>query len=415
MHRLLALPGRLLRRPRLLGGLLAGLAALAVAGAVLGRQLWARHHLQAARQALERYHAAEAQHHLDICRRVWPDDPETLLLCARTARAADDLVEADRLLKAYGDLPGQDPEARAFELALLQAAAGNVDLAAEPLRRLLEKGDLRFPAILEALVTGYLRTYRQREVLFYLQTWLGRQPDNPRALFLRGHAFQRVHDYARAADDYARVLSLDPEQSEARGLLAGCLLEQDRYAEAAAVLESLRLQRPNDPGVLVPLALARNGLGQAAEAARLLDEQLARQPQSLPALRSRGKVALDQGQLAQAETWLRRAVAVGPHDHKANFLLHQCLVRQGRTDEARALKAKLDPLEADLARATEIENRLMPFHPTDKALHYELGVIFLRTGQEEKGVRWLESALRLDPHYADARRRLEQYHRDHGG
>lgn len=52
---------------------------------------------------------------------------------------------------------------------------------------------------------------------------------------------------------------------------------------------------------------------------------------------------------------------------------------------------------------------LLAAHPTDPALHCTLGQILWRGGQREEGIRWLQSALQLDPRYAPARQALEEY------
>src|SRR5437868_7917293 len=43
-------------------------------------QLQAWHHLRAARLEIQRYHTPQALRHLEVCQRVWPDDPEVLLV-----------------------------------------------------------------------------------------------------------------------------------------------------------------------------------------------------------------------------------------------------------------------------------------------------------------------------------------------
>ena len=59
------------RHPRLVAGALIVLAAfLGWEGYQGGRYLWARAHLQAARQALEQHAWADAQKHLEVCLRM---------------------------------------------------------------------------------------------------------------------------------------------------------------------------------------------------------------------------------------------------------------------------------------------------------------------------------------------------------
>ena len=404
----------LVRRPRRLALVLGALAVLALGGFWGGRQYSAWRHFRAAEDALQRYHAAEARSHLQACLECWPRDPATHLLAARAARQAGDLEESYRYLREYDDLPGRDAEARALELVLLRAASGGVDAVEEHLQSLVEKGHPQSNLILEALATGYLRMYRQREALLCIALWLQRQPDSTQALYLRGQVAQRVHDYRRAAKDFGRVVELDPDRDDARLRLVQCLLEKGEHAAALAHLEILRARRPDDPEVLSRIAYVDNALGRPEEAAGILDSVLAEHPGYVPALRGRGEVALQTGRPAEAEGWLRRAVAATPYDRQAGIALEQCLKRLGKTAEAEAVSDRRKQLERDLLRVNEISTRLMPAAPRDPALHGELGTILLRIGHEEMGERWLLSALTLDPSCAAAHRALAEHYRAHG-
>jgi len=63
-------------------------------------------------------------------------------------------------------------------------------------------------------------------------------------------------------------------------------------------------------------------------------------------------------------------------------------------------------LDADLARLNAVRNEVLK-RPDDAALRCEGGVLFLRNGEREEGLRWLQLALRLDPNYEPARAALK--------
>src|SRR5947209_2756321 len=75
--------------------------------------------------------------------------------------------------------------AGSFEQLLLSAERA-VGQAEGVCRRRVEQDDPDAPLILEALARGYLRQYRLGEARFCLDVWLGKQPDNPQALCLKG-------------------------------------------------------------------------------------------------------------------------------------------------------------------------------------------------------------------------------------
>jgi uncharacterized protein HemY len=66
-------------------------------------------------------------------------------------------------------------------------------------------------------------------------------------------------------------------------------------------------------------------------------------------------------------------------------------------------------VETDRARLAEIAAQKMTRTPNDPNLHYELGVIYLRNGKPESGLRWLYSALRLDPAHQSSHQALSDY------
>jgi predicted Zn-dependent protease len=387
-------------------------AALAVLAAglagVAGAHLWAWHHYRAARAALEGHRVPEAQRHLQQCLRVWPTSGSAHLLAARADRLAGDFDGAERHRQRAEELRAEH-DATVLEWALLRAQIGDVDEVEKFLRERVDRGDPDSPAILEALTEGYLRMYRVVQAMACLERWLRLRPDDPQALFCRGRAWQRVHAYPKAADDFRRVVDLEPGHDEARLLLANALLESGRFEEGTAELEFLHQRQPDNPEVLVRLAFGRNNLGHPEEAGALLDALLAEHPGYGPALTAQGQLALQAGRHAEAERWLRQALAVTPYDRQAHFLLCQCLQQSGQEAEARAEQARLKHIETSIERLFDLSNRQMSQHPHDPALHYEIGTLLIGLGQEELGVRWFHSALKEDPHYAPAQAALARY------
>src|SRR5262249_11164211 len=159
-----------------------------------------------------------------------------------------------------------------------------------------------------------VRTYRILDAVACLDAWLGRLPDDPQALFLRGNAWRQAGAVQKAVPDYRRAVELDPERDDARWWLAVGLQEIGRYDRALPHLEPLLRQRPGDADVLVLMARCLNGLDRTEEARHTLAAVLADHPDNGLALRTQGQIALQAGQPAEAESRLRQAVALLPND-----------------------------------------------------------------------------------------------------
>jgi tetratricopeptide (TPR) repeat protein len=366
------------------------------------------YHFRAGRAELGRFHNPQAIRHFKVCLHVWPNDPDTLLFAARAARRAHGYAEAERLLEKYEQARGLD-DALTLEQLLLSAER-RVDRVADLCWHYVEQGHPDAPLILEALTRGYLRQYRLAEARRCLNYWLEKQPDSAQALCLEG-LFHLDYEHARTAAEksYRRALEVDPDHEEARLGLAVALIDARNVAEAAEHLERLRQSQPDNLPVQVGLAECREAMGDKAEALRLLDGVLAQQPQFAPALSQRGQLALENGQSEEAEAWLRQALSYNPMDHRARYNLILCLRNSGKEEEAEREQRDLRQREEDLARFNEIVTKDMLEKPRDPALHCALGQLLLRGGQREEGLRWLQSALTLDPQYAPARQALAEY------
>jgi tetratricopeptide (TPR) repeat protein len=397
------------RRALLFAALVAGLAVLLYVG---GRDLWAEYHLQAARKALARHELDEARAHLDRCLRARPDGAGVHLLAARTARRTGAFDDAERHLRECGRLGG-DPEAVELERILLRVQRGEVVSYGGYLLACVNRDHPDAGLILEALVKGYSATFRLAQAYYCLERWLEREPDNVQALVWRGETAERLRSNGQALEDYQRAVELAPDHVAARLKLAQLLLTQNRTADAVGHFERLWERQPDHAAVRLGLARCRRAQGRPDEARELLEPLLAAEPPDPGALHLRGQVACDLSQFDDAEGWLRRAAAAAPYDRETLYSLQQCLAVVGKQAEARECQARLDKIQAALDRLKELTKQIAA-SPRDAGLRCEAGRLFLENGQEQEGLRWLESALAEDPGHRPTHATLADYHARHG-
>ncbi|MFL5342814.1 MAG: tetratricopeptide repeat protein [Gemmataceae bacterium] len=392
------------------------LLVLAVAGAavvVAATQGKAWYHLHQARSELSRYHPDRARGHLEHCLRTWPNSVPAHLLASRAARQTGDFEVADRQLREAQRLSGGSTPETALEWAMFNAAGGNLGEVEEFLQRQAGEHPEQAPLIWEAVADGYVRVYRPLDAINCLELWLATDPHNVRALELRGQAYQSGKQTRKAADDFRRVLELDPDRPATRWRLVVCLLDAGGYAEALPLLERLDRERPDDPEVQMRLARCLYFVDRADQARQMLDAVLERHPDHWLSLRTRGQFANSDGQPERAEAWLRRAARLAPDDYQTQFFLAQALQSQNKP-EAAAQQKLAEETKERAERLGELQSRKLYERPNDPALNCEMGVALMRGGRLKEAEGWLLKAVNLDPKYAPAHAALVELYERQG-
>ena len=332
-----------------------------------------------------------------------PADARAQLLAARAARGARAYREAREHLRRCR-AGGGDAEPIAIEESLIDVLLGDEEPVAALRARARGDDDLAL-VILEVLIQRDLDTYQLDSALDEFTRYLARRPDDLHALLGRGFVWERFLNFADAVVDYRRAVAAHPDSDRARLKLADTLLIAGTPEEALAQYEWLAERWPDRPPVRLGLARCYRRLARPGAAARLLDGLLAEFPGHGETLWERGELELDEGRPATAEPLLRWASAARPFDRRVQYAMARCLLRLDRATEAAAFDARVKQLDADLTRLAAVRSEVMT-HPHDAALRCEGGLLFLRNGERDEGIRWLQLALRLDPTCAAARAAL---------
>jgi tetratricopeptide (TPR) repeat protein len=388
---------------------------LAVLLAAAGVHLWAWYQLREADRLVERQQFPQAYAHYARGLRAyawWRWSAAAHFRAARAARRARLYPEAEQHLAACKKLQGGDADTSlplALENLLLRAQMGEVGEVEEVLWERVKRETPETPLILEALARGYVRMLRLGTAMRCVEMLLERQPDNVEALVMRGWIRQGGAEPGEAVKDYRRALAIDPERDDARLGLAQMLLRESPE-EARTHYEQLLARQPDNPEVLAGLATAYRTLGEPAKARALLDTLLAKHPKNAQGLAELGVLTLAGGDAREGEALLRRAVKEDPGNLDAQYQLYLCLVQQpGREAEAARQGEMHKRVEAARKRLTQIVTQEMTRNPNDPNLHYEVGSIYLRYGKPEVGIRWLYSALKLDPTHQPSHQALYDY------
>jgi Tfp pilus assembly protein PilF len=379
-----------------------------------GVQVWAAYHFRAACKDLARHHTDDAIAHLARALTIWPRDPQILRAAAQAARRSGAYDEAQHFLDRYREVGGPDDDDAVLEQVLLRVEQGDIDRMSRFCQDLVHQAHPAAGQILETCTRGYARMFRLQEAEGCLQRLFEREPDSAEAYFLQAQIYDQQGRQVDSLESYRKTLQLDAERDDARLRLAALLVNLHQAAEAAPHLAYLQKRKPYLTQAWLLSARCADQLGLPDEAERLLGESLARNPDFAPALAERGKLALQREDPVAAESWFRQALAREPGDYETRYQLLLTLERNHKTSEAEAEQRRLERIQDDMRRIQEIATHFMQSQPHDAALHYEAGMIAMRAGSLQEGLRWLQSAVKEDPQYAPAHKALAEFYEQTG-
>ncbi|HVK18277.1 MAG TPA: tetratricopeptide repeat protein [Fimbriiglobus sp.] len=385
------------------GGVLA-LVGLAAVGYFL---VWPALELSAAEDALRRHDPAAARARLDHYLARHPGDAHALLLAAQAARRSDQCADAERFLTAFEEAAGAS-DASKLEWTLLGAQQGDFAGKEDRLRADAGRNSPDAPAVLEALAKGYDASFRWPDATAALDRLLTLEPDHAVALTLRGTIADRLRKPDDAEKDFRRAVELTPDSPATRLALAGLLTRRGHTREALRNFEQVLQARPGDPAALLGLARAHFDASDLDGTQQRLDELLAADPDHADALVDRGRLDLRRERPADAEPFLRKAVAAAPWHRDGHRLLLLTLKEQKRTDDAARCEARLAELTAEDGVGGRLKLRARD-NPGDVAVRWELWQWSRRNGQTGDGIAWLTEVLRAEPKHPQAHAALADY------
>jgi len=214
--------------------------------------------------------------------------------------------------------------------------------------------------------------------------------------------------------------------------LGRSLLERRRFAEAVphlkAAADSAPTRRTLSGLAAAPiyayLVEAYAGAGRMAEALETVRQALTVAPENPELQRARGRILLEQGDLAGARAALEKARALAPaearvHVDLANLYRNLGDLPRARTEAREALRLDLKSPEAHVAQglvlgatgkedaAAEAFRQALRLAPDDPDALFYLGSVELRAGRAEVALPLLTKLVEKAPDYPEARTTLE--------
>src|SRR5918999_1066533 len=155
----------------------------------------------------------------------------------------------------------------------------------------------------------------------------------------KGWSLISAGEYAAAEAALTRALELSPGEPQAESLLGWAMMLNERYDEALLAFQKVLMREPAN-------ALARVNLGYVCLRKGLLGEAIEHLSRAIRLDKDRratmyanfylGLVYIERNMLEDAQTFLKKAIALGPNLLEAHYELGRAYWRAGRRDEARA-------------------------------------------------------------------------------
>lgn len=199
-------------------------------------------------------------------------------------------------------------------------------------------------------------------------------------------------------------LSLLGQSNDANvlSMMGAIRLNQNRFAEAVAILSQGRVMAPREPMIVLNLARALAAMGRVAEARDAFRAAIKLKPDFVEALFEYAHMLHRTGALEEAEHGFRQLLRVMPADAHAKLALGSVLLDAGRPLEAEVI------LRRGLGEAAD---------PRLKAqFHLQLSMALRRQRRDDEALTACDQAEALDPglpgialHRADTLQNLTRY------
>ena len=220
-----------------------------------------------------------------------------------------------------------------------------------------------------------------------------RQANQTDALLFQGKCLVNLNRFDDAADVLQMYRKAHPKSDDADYLLAYVRFRQDRPQESLELMHEASSLKPPSADDLKIGALDYVLMGDYTEAGRYLEEAVRIAPDNAEARYHLGRVRYQQNRFDDAITLFREVLRLDPNSVKAQDNLGLCLEAKNQMEDAIAA----------YQRAIEMDKHNLPqsAHP-----YLDLGALLVKTNRPDDGITHLLKAAEIDPKSSQVRYQL---------
>ena len=377
-------------------------------------KLQAELRLEVASALLQQGQFERAESEVAAALRADATNPAARLLSARFTASRGKVDEASKVTEAL--LVDNPKDAGALNLKAELLLIGRKDTAAAvPVFQAALEADPKYVAAHLALLNISVRGNDTAGYEKQVQAMQAALPRHPETLFAEINLALAKNDVAGAKEKSERLLLLAPDNSRALYLAGLTQLRAKSLVVAEGHLAKAVQQAPEAVEPRRVLAQLHLDNGNASRAMDVLSPLLTSTLPDPVALQIAGRAELQQGRVAQAEAYFKRAVTANPADTQARTALALAQIAKGDVQQGFALLQSMASTEKDVQPDLTLIANLLTRGETDQALKAVdaleakapalpisqalRGRVFLQQGKTAEARRSFERALEVDSKY----------------
>jgi tetratricopeptide (TPR) repeat protein len=266
---------------------------------------------------------------------------------------------------------------------------------------------------------------KEEAAVSYLRVGLRGNPSHVASNVLLGGYLARKGQPEQAMRPLELALSVNPNLTDARQLLASLYAQSRRFSEALALAQELQRADPSAAGPWVQIGVLQIAEQNPRAAVDAFEKSVKINANSVPAHRGLGQAYALLGQNDQAEASYRRALRLDGNDVVSLNDLAWILVEiRKKPDEALPLALRAERLapqsgsvvdtlgwihyrRQSYAEAEKVLLEAVERSPSSGLARYHLGMTYAKVGRKIDAVSALRRAAQLDPKLAE-REKIDQ-------
>lgn len=230
-------------------------------------------------------------------------------------------------------------------------------------------------------------------------------------LLAQGNQLQEQNNYRGAIVFYKNALEKDANYLEARTELANAYLASGSYAKAENEYQKVLHQNPAASELLLKLAKVYIGQGKLEEALLQLDKFHSSNPETVESLTINGRAHGASGDIASAEKLFKKALQLAPEAIQPRLNLAKVYLQRKNYAEARLnlksilaqdpkfvrayyLLASLEMRDGHQDEALEVYRSLLTIKPKELQALYMVGLLQMEKGQLDEAGKTVDDLLR---------------------